>query len=237
MRTAALVILLAVILTSAGASAQTADSTKQMAVLNVGGQGQVSVSPDRATIRFGVAEVAQSAALAQQSVNRIMNGIMREMEQLGIEARQIQTQRVQLYPIQEMGERNRKPRITGYRAANSVRVTLDNIDRVGDVLDAATKVGGNEIQGIDFSLRDDSDARAQALRLAVSEAQKKASVMARALRVQLLGVLEVTESGGRGLPVQVRAARMQTAALESIPVAAGQITVTASVSIRYQIGQ
>ena len=147
-----LLIILAVIMTSGGALAQETNTTERISILNVGGQGQVSVSPDRATIRFGVAEVAQTAALAQQSINRIMNDILQEMEQLGIEEDQIQTARVQLYPIQEMGERNRRPRITGYRAANSLRVTLDNVGRVGEVLDGATRVGGNEIQGIDFSL-------------------------------------------------------------------------------------
>jgi len=232
-----LVVLLVVIMAPGGALAQETETTNRVSVLNVGGQGQVSVGPDRATIRFGVAEVAQTAALAQQSVNRIMNDILQEMEQLGFDDHQIQTERVQLYPIQEMGERNRKPRITGYRAANSVRVTLDNVDRVGEVLDGATRVGGNEIQGIDFSLRDDSQARAQALRLAVREARDKATVMAGELGVQLLGVLEVTESAGRAMPVQVRAARMQTEASDSTPVAAGQITVIASVNIRYQIGQ
>ena len=88
-----------------------------------------------------------------------------------------------------------------------------------------------------FPLRDDSEARAQALRLAVREAQNKATVMAGELGVQLLGVLEVTESAGRAMPIQVRAARMQTEALDSTPVVAGQITVMASVSIRYQIGR
>jgi uncharacterized protein YggE len=105
------------------------------------------------------------------------------------------------------------------------------------VIDAGLKAGANQLEGVQFSLLNDLPPRQQALRLAVEEARSKAQVMADALRVNLVEVMEASESGVSVVPfaeaglagVQARALAVET------PVSPGQIQVRANVTLRYRI--
>ena len=107
------------------------------------------------------------------------------------------------------------------------------------MLDAGLAAGANRIEGIGFDLRDDAAARAGALEQAVREAREKAATIARALRVRLVEVLEASEGGVSVFTptfekAQVRMQAMDSAA-QGTPVASGQVSVSASVTLRYRI--
>ena len=77
-----------------------------------------------------------------------------------------------------------EPTIEGYTALNVVRVTLDELRKIGAVIDAATQAGANHVQGIQFTLRDQDAVRAEALREAALRARGEADVLAAALGAQ-----------------------------------------------------
>jgi uncharacterized protein YggE len=131
-----------------------------------------------------------------------------------------------------------EPTIDGYTALNVVEVTLDDLGRIGAVIDAATQAGANRIQGIQFTLRDQDAVRAQALREAATRARAEVDVLASALGLKVLRVLTVEESSPRVMPLRVYngAARAAAADAAPTPVEGGTLDITADVTLSVEVG-
>jgi hypothetical protein len=207
--------------------------------LTVSGDGEARVAPDEATVRLGVLAQAPTARAAQEQVSRTANAILDAVRKLGVTAEQIQTSDLSLNPVYAQNANTTgEPRITGYQANNVVTIRLQKLDQVGPVIDAGLAAGANRLDGVMFGLRNDQAARGEALTAAVAAARAKAQALARALRVRLVQVLEVAEGGIQVSPPPYLKGRMmmESAAMaDATPVAAGQVGVSAEVTVRWEI--
>jgi uncharacterized protein len=207
--------------------------------LTVSGDGETRVAPDEATVRLGVLAQAPTARAAQEQVNRIAGAILEGVRKLGVPAEQVQTEELNLNPVYAQnrpGEQG-EPRIAGYQASNVVAVRVVKLDQAGPVIDAGLAAGANRLDGVAFGLRDDTAAREEALTSAVTAARGKAQALARALGVRLVRVLEVDEGGVQVAPQPIFKGRMmaQASMASETPVSAGQVGVSASVTVRWEI--
>lgn len=208
--------------------------------LTVGGQGEVAAPPDRATVRLGAEAQAADAAAAQSTVNATMQKALAEIQRVGIPERAIQTTGLNLSPVyapREPGQEAELPRVIAYRASNSIQVQVDDLARVGKVIDAGVAAGANRLQGVSFELQNDLPQRTRALTLAAQEAKTKAQTIAAALQVELGQVREITEGGVSVIPRQENfaASRMMAMDAAPTPVQPGEVRVQASVTVRYEI--
>lgn len=210
-------------------------------VLTVSAVGETQVSPDEATVRLGVSVQAPTARAAQDQVNRTAGAILEAVRRLGIPAERIQTSELNLGPVYGQDDRPeanvREPRIVGYQASNVVSVQVEQLDKVGPVIDAGLAAGANRLEGVMFGLREDRKARADALARAVEEARSKAEALARALEVRLVRIVEVAEGGLQVSPPPfMKSGRMaMETAMADTPVSAGQVGVAATVTVRWEI--
>lgn len=239
MKRSSIALLTALLAAPAGLAGQeTGPRTSAPATLAVYGEGTVQVDPDRARVRLGVEREAPLARDAQTQTNSIANEILAAMEELGISPEDIQTSRLSLYPVYDnRPDRPRgEPEVTGYRAANTVTVTLDDLGRIGSVVDAAIAAGANRVEGVQFELRDHTAARGRALAAAVEDARAKARAIADALGVGLGPIVETVEQGVSSPPIPFMA-RTEAAMAQDVstPVSAGRVEVQASLTIRYAI--
>lgn len=239
---ALLVALLLASFAAAPAAAQGGPVPPPIPALTVSADGEARVSPDEATVRLGVSAQAPTARAAQDQVSRTAGAILEAVRRLGIPADRIQTSELNLGPVYGQGQPDREPqepRIVGYQASNVVSVQVEQLDKVGPVVDAGLAAGANRLDGVFFGLRDDRRARAEALTRAVEEARVKADALARALKVRLVRILEVAEGGLMVSPPQpfMKAGRMamESAAMADTPVSPGQVGVSASVTVRWEI--
>jgi hypothetical protein len=210
--------------------------------LSVSGTGEARVAPDEATVRLGIVTQAPTARAAQEEANRVANAVLEAIRKLGIKAEDIQTSGLSLSPLYSQGRpgvEEQTPKITGYQANNTVAIRTADLTKLGPVIDAGLGAGANNLEGVAFGLRNDAAARAAALTDAVREARAKAEALALALKVQLVGILEVAEGGVSVNPPPYPKARFAVAEALSTetPVSAGQVGVEASVTIRYRIAQ
>jgi uncharacterized protein YggE len=212
-----------------------------MPIITVTGSAAVDAAPDEATVRIGILHQGGSAKEAQDEANKIVQGTLKAIGDLGIPPQRVQTSRLTISPVyvQPRPGGNEAPRITGYIAANVVTVTLDILGLVGPVVDAGLENGVNELEGVQFSLRNDGPARELALHLAVAEAKGKAVAIADALAVTLGPVQEVTESGVSVVPLGSRSTESFAVAARAAvptPVSAGELEIRAAVVLKYAIG-
>ncbi len=193
----------------------------------VSGTGRIQARPDEAIVQAGVSTRAQTAQEAQAENNQQMQNVLNAIKALGIPDKDIQTTGVSLFPVITEGNT-----VNGYNATNNVRVTVENIDQAGAVLDAAVKAGANTASGISFTFKDETSLRNKALAAAAADARSKADALAAALGLQISGVQSVTESQvSIPVPLAVPRAAAAPAAAPSVPIEPGQQTVTAEITI------
>ncbi|TMV59997.1 DUF541 domain-containing protein, partial [Thioclava sp. BHET1] len=83
--------------------------------------------------------------------------------------------------------------------------------------------------GLSFGLKDDAKAQDEARAAAVKDAMAKAKLFAGAAGLRLGPVRTITEEGGGGAPMPMM--KTFARAASPVPVASGEVTVTASVSM------
>lgn len=195
------------------------------------------MAPDMATITLGVTQNGATAKEAVDQVSEAVSGILDALAGMNIAPADTQTNGFYLQPVQarDTGPQDQPPRITGYRAGNTVRVNVRDLDQLGPVLDAVIDLGGNQFDGLRFGLNDDSAARAQARQAAVQDAMTRAQELAQAAGVVLGPVRSIREGvpsagGPMGAVVMARSAMSEA-------ISEGEIDVTVQVTVVYTIAQ
>ncbi len=89
----------------------------------------------------------------------------------------------------------------GYVARNSVEVRVDNVDRVGEYLEAAVASGATSLGGVRFDLKDRAKLEREALRLAVADARAKAEAAAAGAGRSIERIIRIEEGAIEGGPV------------------------------------
>lgn len=221
-------------------SPDAADRLEWGSTISVTGTGEVQAEPDMAEIQVGVVTEAESAAIAVEENNEKMNRLTETLVQHDIAKEDIQTSNFQISPQRRHEPRpqpqQREPEITGYLVTNQVHITIRELPKMGEILDAVVREGANQIYGIEFSLSDRTEAASQALRKAVANARSKAEALAAEADVELGRVMAIQEGGTEWpRPMMDRAMRAQVA--ESVPISPGRLTVRADVSVTYRLGK
>lgn len=205
----------------------------------VTGRGEASARPDHAVVRLGAIAQADKASDAQRRVNERVQQVLEQLKALGIPEERIQTVGLMLSPVYDQQQRPGRveQEIVGYQATNTIQVRLDDITRIGEVIDAALGAGANHLEGVWFELKDDAEQRREALHKAVAEARQKAEAIAAATGTRLDGILEITEGGVDVFrPMMMQRAMAFEAGAEATPVQPGEVRVEATVTIRYRLG-
>lgn len=215
------------------------DAETSVPAISVSGTGEVAAAPDRAVVSLGAVMEAKQAVDAQKQLAQVMQRVLKDIKALGIPDQKIRTAGLYLNPVYShstprAGQDPEAPRIVGYRAGNSVRVEVDDIERVGSVIDAGISAGANQLAGLSFELKDDLTYRQQALKIACHEARTNAEAIAAALALKLGDILEVREDGA---PVHYPSERRfaAPAAAGATPVQPGQVQVTGAVTVRFKV--
>ena len=234
---AAVVLTLAAVLGgfSAG-TAIAAENAPARRTISVSGEGEVSAKPDQARLSAGVVTQAPTATAALSANTAAMNRLFGALKLLGIPDERIQTSNFSVQPqYPPFRPDAAEPRtITGYQVSNQVTVMVDELSKLGAVLDALVGSGANQVGGVSFAIADVKPLAERARAAAVESAMAKARTLAAAAGVTLGPLLSIQEGGGvRPVPV-FAAARAELAAAPP-PVAIGEQSVTVNVTMTYAI--
>ena len=203
--------------------------------IEVTAEGHVEVAPDLAILDFGVATQAPTAAEAARENSKRMEAVLAAVRKLlGTDAR-ISTGSYTLHTNQTQPRDGSAPKITGYTARNVVQLKTKALTGVGEVIDAAVRAGGNQVQRIAFTLSDESGPRQEALRIAVARAREKVQTIASALGVKASRVHRLVEQEVGAPRPLMRAAAMYAESAAQTPVEAGQVEVRARVVLTMEI--
>lgn len=231
MTQAALVALFALALFDQAALAQEQDFTRSVTVT---GLGEVSAKPDQAQLSVGVMTTGKTAKEALDQNNGAMMGLFESMDAAGIPEQDIQTSNFSVSPrYARYNDRETPPDIVGYNVSNTVRITVRDLDGLGRYIDQFVQTGANTLNGIQFGLSDPAAKQNEARIKAIEDAHAKAKLYAEAAGAQLGQVLVIQETASP-MPIPMMA-RMSLGAAEAVPMAPGQQTITARITVTYAL--
>ena len=194
----------------------------------------IETTPDRVTIGAGVTTTAPTATEAMRQNAADMTKVVARIKALGIPDRAITTTGVSLgaqYDYQESG-----PVFRGYQAANRVSIILNKVDDTGRVLDALVAAGATDLSGPEFSLTDDTAAKDQARKAAVTRGEAQAKAYAAMFGYAGVRVLSVSETMENSFPVFAAAKALEAIAADpATPIQPGQVSTGVSVTITYEL--
>ena len=197
--------------------------------------GESRVVPDRAMVSVAVESQGTSAAKAGADNAARQTRVIDAVKAVGIAAAQIRTSGYNVFP--EYAQSDEKgPRISGYRAHNTVQVEVRAIDLVGKVIDAALAAGATNIGGVSLFASNTDAPRKEALQQAVAKARTEAEAVATAAGGSLgpLAELAIEPVGGPQPIVRQEAMFSARAGAAATPIETGEIVVQAMVRVRWQ---
>ena len=222
-------------------------SSAQAAEVQIQSQGPVvelSVSesvdakPDIVDIGAGVTSQASTAVEAMRTNAREMNAVIDRIKALGIKDKDIQTTGINLSAQYDYDQSTSRQVFRGYQASNRVNVTLREVPRAGEVLDALVAAGATDINGPNFSLDDDTGARAQARKAAFDKARAQAEEYARWSGFSGVRLLEINESVAAGPPMpyaQSAERKMMDVSAAPTPVEPGLVGTMVSLTVKFEM--
>jgi uncharacterized protein len=232
---------LAIVLLTMGASASEAQDPSRPVVPQIvtNAQGEVRVTPDRASITIGVQTRAATAADAAAQNSRKQRAVIDAIRAKGVPAEQIGTSGFNVIPETRYDKEGQAPRVVSYLVMNNVSVELKRTDLVGPVIDAALANGANQINSLSFGIASADSAKRAALTIAVARAKADAEAMARAAGGSLGSLIELIANDVYTPPPRPMMAMAKTAMAQedAVPIEPGQEAVRAGVSTRWQFIQ
>jgi uncharacterized protein YggE len=198
------------------------------------GEATVTAKPDRALIDIGVVTRAATAQAASTQNAAQSTQVLNSIRQILGSAGEVKTSGYSLSPRYD-DRVGQSARLTGYDASNTVLVTVDDLPILGKIIDAATNTGANNITGISFTLKNDTAVRAEALRQATVKARENAEVLAKALEVRVIGVLQAEPSEAILRPRMQSMQMIANRAAPSTPIESGDLDIHATVTVTLEI--
>lgn len=202
--------------------------------ITVSATGTAVAEPDIAIISTGVVSEAITAkdALAHNTAD--MRKVIDGLKASGIAAKDIQTSSFNVQPRYDNSKDGRAPRINGYRVYNSVRFTVRDLKRFGELLDQVVTLGANQIGGIEFRVSKAEELKDEARGHAMANALRRAKLYAAAAGSEIGQVLSISEEV---YDIQPRAAPMTRTAMagDAVAIEAGSQSLEAKVHVVYAL--
>ncbi|WP_332455159.1 SIMPL domain-containing protein [Paenibacillus crassostreae] len=224
---------------SIGGTAQVFAAEEPRNVVNVIGSGEISITPDIAYISIGVtsqADTAQAAQQANAAKMKKLNDVLKNTWK--IVDKDIKSTQFHVQPNYTYTEKEGQ-KIKGYNANHSIEVTYRDLAKIGELLDAASKAGANNIDNVRFSVENRDQYETQVIEKAMANANLKASAIAKAANRQL-GIVLVVSQGDSSAPIvyaqnEMLQAKVSMDTAASTAIETGEVKVSTQLSVQYEL--
>jgi uncharacterized protein YggE len=231
----AILAVLALVVSACGPTTINQAAPETPRTLNVSGVGVVYLTPDIVYINIGVNTQREVAAEAVEVNKDQTNAVIAAIRDFGVDAKDIRTTN---FSIWSNPQYDPSGQITGtmYVVDNSVNVTVRDLEKLGDLLDAAVAAGANSIYSIQFDVEDKTEANKEARTKAVEDAKVEAQELAEAAGVSLADIQSINYYESSPTPYFEGKGGGGGAAMENaVPIQPGQLAISVTVNLTYSI--
>ena len=223
-------------LSACGPTTVVSNPSPTLRTMSVTGTGMVYLTPDIAYVNIGVHTEMPTASDAVSANTSQTTQVITALKNSGVDAKDIRTTNFSIYPNTQYDQQSGKPGTTTYVVDNTVYVTVHQLDKLGDILDATVQAGANNINSIQFDVFDKSSALKQARDQAVKDAQSQAQELAAASGITLGSVQTISFTNNIPQPLTDmygKGGGAINAPVAAVPISTGQLTLTVTVDMTY----
>jgi hypothetical protein len=217
------------------------------------GKGEVTASPDLATISFTLRDAEKDVKDAQTKVTTKESAVLAFLSTQGIDKKDIKTENYSSYPKYDSGIpcysgvvsnigmpcRPTNPTIIGYEVSEYMTVKIHDLTKVGDIVKGLGAVGVSDMNGPNYSIEKEDALKAEARKIAIDDAKAKAESLAKDLGISLVRIVNFSENGNYPMPMMyskgVSVESASTAPSPSPDLPTGENKITSNVTITYEI--
>lgn len=216
----------------------------QRNTVSVSGTSTLTIEPNKAEVYVRIVTLEKTAQESKNKNSQISSNVVKALKKERIKDKDIETAQFTIspkYDYEEFNEgfsRKSKQVLLGYEVTNVLKVTTQDLEKVGKLIDVAVDAGTNNIERISFGLTKDKerDVKQQAMILASNDAKDKAVALATNLGVSLLKPISISESSFAYQPLNVYSgALFEKAAAAETTINPQKLDVSASVNLVYEI--
>lgn len=210
---------------------------------NVSAEGKVLAKPDIAQISFGVqGDTKLEAVEAVEEGTAKMNAVITELKGLGIEEKDIKSTQYSLNPIYSYNRDDGKRSLDGYELYQQLTIKVRDLDKIGEAIKVSANAGANQIGGVNFTIDDTDELKAEARQQAITKAKEKAQIIATESGLKLGKLTNVYENDYQepiyrnDYAYAKEALGMGGSVMEDIPdVESGEMEVKLNVTLTYRV--
>ncbi len=218
-----------------GQAPPTATAAFATTTLDLTAEGETRITPDMASLNLGVETKADTAQAALAANAVVMQRVVAAVKRAGIPPRDLLTADVGLAP-QYVYAVNQPPRLTGYQASNQLTVSVEDLAKLGGVIDTAVDAGATNVGQISFTLANPVAAQNTARVAAMKALQDKAALYAQLAGYHIVRLVNLSEGGGEaGGPRPVMMMAGYRASTAATPIEAGDMTVRIDLSGEFEL--
>lgn len=225
---------------SPGLYGQTVDMRSK---LKVKGEARLFKPADQLSISIGVVSQAETAEQAAKDNTEKMNKVMEALRTSGLTSEEIETGNYSIDPVWSTPPKEYDSSwvasVVGYRVTNTLSIRSGKLDKAGDFIDKATKAGANSVGNVQFGMKDAKAFRSEAITAASQNAIEDARILANSTKQKLVRLLDVELDEPRFSGRSERATNFMMAKSADlggeVPINPGQVEITSSVSLIYEI--
>ena len=231
----AILAVLALVLSACGPTTINQAAPETVRKLSVSGLGVVYLTPDIVYINIGVNTQRENAAEAVEINKEQTSAVIQAIKDFGVDAKDIRTTNFSIWSNPQYDEFG-QVKGSNYSVDNTVNVTVRDLDKLGDLLEAAIQAGANSIYSIQFDVEDKTEATKQARAQAVEDAKLEAQELADAAGISLVQIEDINYFESSPTPYfEGKGGGGGGAASSAVPIQPGQLAISVTVNITYSI--
>lgn len=209
------------------------ESVPAVPIVVMSGEGIVTAVPDRAYVVLMTETRAPAPREAQKQNAAAMTAVQDRLRAARVPKDAIRTTMFNLQ--QEFDYRDGRQTPRGFVARHAIEVRLDDLDRVGEIVDAGVASGATSVGNIRFDLKERGKAEREALRLAVADARARAEAAAAGAGRTIDRVLKIEEAREMSRPGPMPMIGQRAMADQATPIAEGELVIRAHVTLTASI--
>lgn len=227
-----LIIASLFLLVSADQKLNTAATTN---TVSFSGEGKVVSKSDIALVNLSIVTESATSKSAQDNNSKKSKAVVDFLKKQKIEEKDIKTTSYNIYPQYRYPE-NDKPAINGYQVNQTMEIKIRNLDNVSAILDGVVSAGTNQINSLSFQIDEPEQLKAEARKMAINDAKKKARELEKELGIDLGKIINFSENtGGFPTPIFLEAKGGIGGGDGGPSVPAGENEIVVNVYLTYQI--
>ena len=222
-------MLITLVLAAPRASAQPPDAANPTNVIVTSGEAVVRHAPDRAFLTVTVEARAKNPRDAQRQNAEDMTAVQQRLALARVAKDAVRTLGYGLEQEFDFTQGRRVPR--EFVARNAIEVRVDEIARVGELLDVAIQGGATSVSGVRFDIQDRDKIERDALRLAVVDARSRAEAAAAGAGRTVDRIIKIEDAREGGAIPRPMAFAVRTAEAAQTPIEPGLVEIRARVTL------